>query len=122
MKYKAFKTETVLSLVTGLSFSPPEDVVALVNFMHNQKVHYTRLPTAIELCKTRIGNEYLVLKNGDDIWLQINEMKGIFPPGSEEDMASIFQRHWLAAMKRLLGETIELLPLPYKKPDLACPI
>ncbi|HOX30225.1 MAG TPA: hypothetical protein P5080_03675 [Candidatus Paceibacterota bacterium] len=121
MKPTAFKTETVLSLATGLSFVPQEDVIALVNFMHNQTVHYTRLAEAIELCKTRIGNEYSVLKNGDDIRLQINEMKGIFQPKSSEDMALIFQRHWLAAMKRLLGETIKLFPLPYKKLDLACP-
>lgn len=121
MKPTAFKTETVLSLVTGLSFGPQEDVIALVNFMHNQTVHYTRMAEAVELCKERIGNEYSVLQNGDDIRLQINDMKGIFPPESSEDMASIFQRHWLAAMKKLLGATIELFPLPYKKPDLACP-
>lgn len=113
--------ETVLSLMTGIPLVPLENVADLVNFMHGQTVHSTRLPEAIKLCQEKIGNEYRELKDDGSLLLQVKQMKGIFPPGSEEDMAAIFMRHWLAAMKKIFEEQFQLFPLPYKL-DLANPI
>ncbi|MCX6758782.1 MAG: hypothetical protein NTX14_03680 [Candidatus Nealsonbacteria bacterium] len=114
MEAKKFSIESVLSIVTGVPFGPSEDAIKLVNYMHGQTVHFTRLPLAIEQCREKIASAYPTLKEGPALWLQVNQMKGFIPPGSNEDMASIFLRHWLAAMKRMCGEKIELYPLPYK--------
>ncbi len=117
-KPRKFRLVSVLNIAAGVTIGPLKNVLEIINSMHGQTVHSTRIPEAMELCRKKICREY----PGLDVLLgpQIEQMKGIVPPGSKEDMASIFLRHWLSAMTNIYGEEILLFPLPYKL-DLANP-